>query len=349
MSNIETTKSVTNYDFEIPEGLEDQEAYEFVLPKIEQSWNSAKDSIFETGKWLLQAKERTVHGEWKDFVKTLPFKKSKEEKLRKIAECETFSRPEVYGVLPNSWGTLDELRMRAEKNEGAFLEKVSEGKIKSDMTRENAKFLFGSDQSSSPRTEFSKTPTGEVLTWLADTDAKYGCIYADPPWDYMSHMDGTDFPYNRMSQTELLEMAPMVEQLSAEKSQLHLWCTTSTLQDALAVMAAWGFEYKSQLVWTKPKGIRLGDYWANSHEILLLGVKGGNCPFKRDGEYPSSVFEAPSGEHSKKPDGIRDLVAEVSPEYRLELFARQSYEGWTCWGNEIDGFINVATQFEEAA
>ena len=131
MSNIETTKSVTNYDFEIPAGLEDQEAYDFVLPKIEQSWNRAKDSIFETGKWLLQAKERTVHGEWQDFVKTLPFKKSTEEKLRKIAECETFSRPEIYEVLHNSWGTLDELRMRTEDDEDAFLEKVSKGRVKS--------------------------------------------------------------------------------------------------------------------------------------------------------------------------------------------------------------------------
>ena len=52
MSNIETTKVTTNYDFEIPEGLEDQEAYDWVLPEIEKSWNKAKDSIFETGKWL---------------------------------------------------------------------------------------------------------------------------------------------------------------------------------------------------------------------------------------------------------------------------------------------------------
>ncbi|MBI06829.1 MAG: hypothetical protein CMM54_07615 [Rhodospirillaceae bacterium] len=354
MTHTNENKVTTNYDFEIPEGLEDLEAYDWVRPKIEASWNKAKDSIFETGNWLVAAKERTVHGEWKDFVKTLPFKKSTEEKLRKIAECETFSRPEVYKVLPNSWGTLDELRMRTESDEDAFLEKISEGKISSDMTRENAKFLYASGKASSPRTEFSKTPTGEVLTWLADTDAKYGCIYADPPW---AASKGTpnktgiqiNDEYNSMSQTELLEMAPVVDQLSAEKSQLHLWCTTNTLQDALALMEAWGFEYRSQLVWTKPKGIPLGDYWANAHEILLLGVKGGNCPFKRDGEYPSSVFEAPSGEHSKKPDGIRDLVAEVSPEYRLELFARQSYEGWTCWGDEIDGFINVATQFEEAA
>ena len=350
MSNIETTKVTTNYDFEIPEGLEDQEAYDWVLPEIEKSWNKAKDSIFETGKWLLQAKERTVQGDWNKFVETLPFGTTTAEKLRKIAECETFSRPEVYKVLPNSWGTLDELRMRAEKDEDAFLEQVKEEKVFSDMTRENAKFLFGSNQSSSSPTVFSKTPTGEVLTWLADTETKYGCIYADPPWDYMKdNLDGSDFPYETMSQTELLEMAPVVEQLSDEKAQLHLWCITKTLQEALALMEAWGFEYRSQLVWTKPKGISMGDYWANAHEILLLGVKGGNCSFRRDGRYPSSVFEAPSGEHSKKPDGIRDLVAEVSPENRLELFARQSYEGWTCWGNEIDGFINVATQLEEAA
>ena len=96
-----------------------------------------------------------------------------------------------------------------------------------------------------------------------------------------------------MSQSELLEMAPVVEQLSAEKAQLHLWCTTNTLQDALSLMEAWGFEYRSQLVWAKPHGISQGDYWANAHEMWILGVKGGNCPFKRDGTYPSSVFEAP--------------------------------------------------------
>ena len=129
--------------------------------------------------------------------------------------------------------------MRAEDKEDEFLEQVKEERVFSDMTRENAKFLFGSNQSSSSPTEFSKSETGEVLTWLADTDAKYGCIYADPPWDYMKGNFGNDdLPYETMSQTELLEMAPVVEQLSAEKSQLHLWCTTSTLQEALALMEA---------------------------------------------------------------------------------------------------------------
>ena len=147
MSNIEITKVTTNYDFEIPEGLEDQEAYDWVLPEIEKSWNKAKDSIFETGKWLVSAKERTVHGDWKDFVKTRPFKKSTEEKLRNIAECETFSRPEVYEALPNSWATLDQLRMRAEDKEDEFLEQVKEERVFSDMTRENAKYLYGKTES----------------------------------------------------------------------------------------------------------------------------------------------------------------------------------------------------------
>ena len=130
--------------------------------------------------------------------------------------------------------------------------------------------------------------------------AKYGCIYADPPWDYIKNNFGRDdLPYETTSQFELLEMASVVQQLSAENAQLHSWCTAKTLQDALSLMEAWGFEYRSQLVWTKPHGISQGDYWANAHEILLLGVKGGNCPFKCDGAYPSSVFEAPSGEHSK--------------------------------------------------
>ena len=119
------------------------------MSKIEASWNRAKDSIFETGQWLLAAKAATVQGEWKDFVKTLPFGKTTEETLRKIAECKTTSRPEVYEVLPSSWSTLDQLRMRVEDDEALFLTKVADEKIKSDMSRENAKLLFGSNQHSS--------------------------------------------------------------------------------------------------------------------------------------------------------------------------------------------------------
>ena len=96
-------------------------------------------------------------------------------------------------------------------------------------------------------------------------------------------------------------------------------------------MEAWGFTYKSVMVWTKPQ-MGIGNYWRVSHEFMLLGIKG-RAPFA-----DRSVMSWQSHDrigHSSKPELFRDIIERVSPGPYIELFARKQHPGWSCWGNQI--------------
>jgi N6-adenosine-specific RNA methylase IME4 len=115
---------------------------------------------------------------------------------------------------------------------------------------------------------------------------------------------------------------------------LFLWATVPMLPQALAVMAAWGFTYKSAIAWVKD---RVGTgYWVRGQcELLLIGTRG-NVPAPAPGEQPPAVIEAPRGRHSEKPDIFADEIARLFPNVpKLEMFARKQRPNWDCHGNEI--------------
>ena len=97
-------------------------------------------------------------------------------------------------------------------------------------------------------------------------------------------------------------------------------------------MRHWGFEYKSMLVWVKPR-MGMGARWRISHELLLCGARG-RLPFADHST--RSWIEAPRTRHSEKPEVVRQLIERVSPPPRLEMFARKATPGWVCWGNEVE-------------
>ena len=166
----------------------------------------------------------------------------------------------------------------------------------------------------------------------------FGTIYADPPWLYGNQgtRGATEDHYVGMTVEKICALP--ISTLAAQDAHLHLWTTNAFLFDAKRVMEAWGFEYKSCYVWVKPT-IGMGNYWRVSHEFLLLGVRGSLSFASRNlrswGEFPRS-------QHSAKPEQVRDLIHLSSPGPRLELFARRSVPGWTCWGNEIRRELFVA-------
>ena len=122
-----------------------------------------------------------------------------------------------------------------------------------------------------------------------------------------------------------------IAQLAADKAHLHLWATNGFLFEAPRVMEAWGFEYKSCLIWVKPQ-MGIGNYWRVSHEFLLLGVRG-SCKFRN--KSAMSWVRANRTRHSRKPEKVRKLVEQVSHGPYLELFAREAAKGWTAYGNEL--------------
>ena len=125
-----------------------------------------------------------------------------------------------------------------------------------------------------------------------------------------------------------------VRHLAADHAHLHLWTTNAFLREAFDVLRAWGFRYKSCLVWIKPQ-IGMGNYWRVSHEYLLLGVRG-HLPF-RDHTCRSWLM-ARRTVHSRKPFPFRELIERVSPGPYLELYGReeQPNAGWTVYGNQVE-------------
>lgn len=174
----------------------------------------------------------------------------------------------------------------------------------------------------------------EVVGSLDDLIAEgrtFGTIYADPPWQYGNQATraSTNNHYDTMPIAEIKALP--IGKLAAEKSHLHLWTTNGFLQEALHLMGVWGFEFKSTFIWVKPQ-MGIGNYWRNSHEIMLLGVKGG-LVFQDHGLM--SWLNADRTEHSAKPGQVSRMIELASPGPRLELFSRTKMSGWTVWGNQI--------------
>lgn len=176
------------------------------------------------------------------------------------------------------------------------------------------------------------TCTAADLRRLIELNRRFGTIYADPPWPYGNQgtRAATGNHYSVMSLVDLCALP--VSELVEEAAHLHLWTTTSFLGEGLRLVEAWGFVYKSHLVWTKAQ-IGLGNYWRVSHEILLLGVRG-DAPFKDKGL--RSWIHAKRGKHSAKPEQVRTMIEQASPGPYLELFGRRPADNWTVWGNQIE-------------
>lgn len=159
----------------------------------------------------------------------------------------------------------------------------------------------------------------------------FGCLYVDPPWRYANQgtRASTDNHYSTMTVDEICALP--VKDLAAPKSHLHLWTTNAFLFECPKIFDAWGFDFKSSFVWVKPQ-MGIGNYWRNSHEILLLGVRGGLVGQAKNLMSWARIDRAM---HSAKPEAIRTMVERLSPGPYLELFGRRLVRNWTVFGNEL--------------
>lgn len=146
------------------------------------------------------------------------------------------------------------------------------------------------------------------LVELAESGARFSTVYADPPWRYLNAASrgAASNHYPTMSLEEICKEP--VEPLLNPNAHLHLWTTNGFLREAFEVIEAWGFEYKSCLVWVKPQ-LGMGNYWRVSHEFLLLGVRGALSFTNRS--FLSWVLEERTL-HSRKPFRIRQIIEQVS-------------------------------------
>ena len=173
---------------------------------------------------------------------------------------------------------------------------------------------------------------------------KYCTIYADPPWQF-ANRTGKMAPENkRLSRYSTMKLNDImklpVSSVAAEKSHLYLWVPNALLPEGLEVMRAWGFEYKTNLIWEKvrkdgmPDGRGVCFYFRNVTEILLFGIKGDNNRTLQPGRSQVNLLRSIKREHSRKPDEFINRIESCSPGPYLEMFARGARDNWDMWGNQ---------------
>ena len=164
----------------------------------------------------------------------------------------------------------------------------------------------------------------------------YDVIYADPPWRFepYSRRTGMDRAADNQYPTMTLDDIKKIKVPAAKNCVLFLWATSPMLPQALDVMAAWGFTYKTNMAWAKDR-IGTGYWFRNRSELLLVGTKG-TVPEPALNDQPPSVIDAKRGAHSVKPDVFAEMIELMFPTLdKLEMFARGPRIGWTVWGNAV--------------
>jgi N6-adenosine-specific RNA methylase IME4 len=174
---------------------------------------------------------------------------------------------------------------------------------------------------------------------------KYNIIYADPPWHFenWNNEKAQTNPLNHYPTMNMKEIHNLpVKNIAADDCILFMWCTDPLLDKQIPIVESWGFKYKTVgFVWVKTNKDRIKNYyfkgpgyWTRANpEICILATKGKP---KRVGTNVDRLVVDERREHSRKPDRIRNDIVELCGDLpRIELFARQKFDGWDCWGNEV--------------
>lgn len=178
---------------------------------------------------------------------------------------------------------------------------------------------------------------------------KYNVLYADPPWTYnqAGNNRGTAIAhYETMSLTSLINLAPAIQQVVTDDCICFMWATAPQLPDAIHLLHAWGFRYKTvAFVWVKKNKSNtstnfwgMGSYTRANAEFCLLGISKNTKPTVQVKSHRvHQIIESPVRDHSRKPDITRQLITDLlgSDTTKLELFAREQVPGWDCFGLEV--------------
>jgi N6-adenosine-specific RNA methylase IME4 len=175
----------------------------------------------------------------------------------------------------------------------------------------------------------------------------FGTILADPPWRFANRTGKVAPEHKRLNRYETLPLEEIknipVNLIAAENSHLYLWVPNALLLEGIEVMKAWGFKYKTNIIWHKtrkdggPDGRGVGFYFRNTTEIVLFGIRG-NMRTLQPGRSQVNIIKSQKREHSRKPDELYKIIENCSPGPFLELFARGGRSGWDVWGNQAKDY-----------
>jgi N6-adenosine-specific RNA methylase IME4 len=175
---------------------------------------------------------------------------------------------------------------------------------------------------------------------------KYATVLADPPWQFINRTGKVAPEHRRLARYGTMDLAAIsalpVADCAQATAHLYLWVPNALLPEGLHVMKAWGFQYKSNIIWHKLRkdggsdGRGVGFYFRNVTEVLLFGTRGKNARTLQPGRTQVNYMGTRKREHSRKPDEQYELIEACSPGPFIELFARGARPGWTVWGNQAE-------------
>lgn len=186
--------------------------------------------------------------------------------------------------------------------------------------------------------------SNDLNTFLGEQ--RFATVMADPPWRFTNRTGKIAPEHKRLARYATMNLPdicalPVAEHLE-DTAHCYLWVPNALLPDGLKVLSAWGFEYKSNIIWHKIRkdggsdGRGVGFYFRNVTEILLFGVRGKNARTLAPGRRQVNLFGTRKREHSRKPDEQYDIIESCSWGPFLELFGRGRRDNWTVWGNQAD-------------
>lgn len=183
-------------------------------------------------------------------------------------------------------------------------------------------------------------PADELLALAAPR--KFHTILADPPWRFTNRTGKMAPEHRRLSRYGTMDLSEIkalpITDVVEDPAHLYLWVPNALLREGLDVLRAWGFEYKSNIVWHKIRhdggsdGRGVGFYFRNVTELVLFGVRGKGARTLAPGRRQVNLLATRKREHSRKPDEIYDIIESCSRAPFLEMFARGERKGWACWG-----------------
>jgi N6-adenosine-specific RNA methylase IME4 len=234
----------------------------------------------------------------------------------------------------------------AEESESETLDTIEELKRKGCdvqyIKREN--FLDGHKIGQSMKKNTLNPAAADLLAHCGEE--RFRTILADPPWQFQNRTGKMAPEHKRLNRYGTMELDDIlslpVGAVADDPAHLYLWVPNALLPDGLRVMEAWGFQYKSNIVWHKirkdggPDGRGVGFYFRNVTELVLFGIRGKNARTLAPGRRQVNFLATQKREHSRKPDEIFNIIEACSPGPYLELFARGTRPKWSVWGDQAD-------------
>jgi N6-adenosine-specific RNA methylase IME4 len=316
------------------------QAVEIIEPDVAQAadyvstaWRKSIEAILETGRRLIEIREQFIDepGKWSRLIGgnqwkgqgLLPFVARHTYRLISIAEDARLVTH--VSLLPTDTYTLYQLtRLPAQ----VFDDKLAEGAIGPELQRADVQLWIN---------RLNRAERFKAFASPALPDDPVPVLYVDPPWQFKVWEESSAYGaalehYPTMSLDDLCALP--IGDCSTDDAILFMWTTAPMLREAFAVLDAWGFTYKTGMVWDKERQ-GMGYYVRNQHEELLIATRG-DMSTPDPANKPISVIRSPRGKHSAKPHVVYDHIERMYPDLRKrEFFGRYWRPGWEKpWGNQ---------------